>query len=301
MSLILRKETNDLHLPPEVWYRICSFLPKSDLISLRLVCSKLGSIALPECYKTIYIEVHRESSPRRLCEIAKSRKLLHHVRELILYDNADYSEGFKKDHSRQSFLNTVPLIRFFSRLISLRIRFRTYSQTYRHNHDNYLAMQHRHAMLDIIFHWVAGMGNKDNREVIDSDARLHGQPDGKSSVSDLEDFSQPAIPLQQLIVTNLPDHHDAKLVTSEAFLKITSMASITDLRLHVEARRDLHHPVRAPEGTLPFSPGKYLFFDKLPMSWLAPEITKNLQILTLHCKDYWGWCPKMDIRVVELL
>jgi hypothetical protein len=301
MSLILRKETNGLHLPPEVWYRICSFLPKSDLISLRLVCSKLGSIALPECYKTIYIEVHRESSPRRLCEIAKSRKLLHHVRELILYDNADYSKGFKKEHSRQSFLNTVPLIRFFSRSISLRIRSRTYSQMYRHNHDNYLAMQHRHAMLDTIFHWVAGMGNKDNREVIDSDAELHGQSDGKSSVPDLTDFSQPAIPLQQLIVTNLPDHHDAKLITSEDFLKITSMASITDLRLHVEAQRDLHHPVRAPEGTSPFSPGKYLFFDKLPISWLAPEITKNLQILTLHCKDYWGWCPKMDIRVVELL
>ncbi|KAJ4126979.1 hypothetical protein NW768_008600 [Fusarium equiseti] len=300
MSLTLGEKPNELHLPTEVWYRICSLVPQSDLVSLRLVCSKLGKIALPECYKTIYIEIHRESSPRRLCEIAKSRKLLHHVRELILYDDADYSTGFKNEHSRQSFLNTVPMIRFFNRLISLRIRFRTYSRLYRRNHNSWLAMQHRLDLLDTIFHWIVGMGNKNDQDVTNSDAGFYGLPEGQSSISDLTDFSQPAIPLQQLIITNLPDHHEAKRVTSEAFLKILSMPSLSDLRLHVEARRDLHHPVRAPEGTSPASPGKYLFFDKLPVSWLAPEMTKHLQVLTLHCKDYWGWCPKMDLRLIEL-
>ncbi|KAL6922892.1 hypothetical protein FSST1_000166 [Fusarium sambucinum] len=304
MSSTSRNELNDVHLPPEVWYRICSLLPKSDLLSLRHVSSKLDSIALPECYQTIYIEIHRESSPRRLCEIAKSRKLCYHVRELVLYDNADYSRGFKNDYSRPNFLSTVPFIRFFRRLVSLRVRFRTYSQTYRRNSDNYLAMQHRHAMLDTIFHWIAGMGNTYPQEMKDFEAGLHGdkiqeEPDGKSFTSDVAVFSQPAIPLQQLIITNLPDHHDAQLHTSEHFLKIISLASLRDLRLHVEARRDLHHPVRAPEGTSPFSPGKYQFFDRLHVSWLAPDITKNLQILTLHCKDYWGWCPKMDLRRLE--
>lgn len=177
MSSTSRKEasiSDNIHLPPEVWYRICSFLPKSDLVSLRLVCSNLAIIALPECYKTIYIEVHQESSPRRFCEIAKSRKLCQQVRELILYDNADYSGGFKNHHSRQSFVNTLPCIRFFSRLISLRVRFRTYSQTYRRNQDGYLTMQHRHDMLDTILYWIAGMGNKDTRQIIDPDAVFHG-------------------------------------------------------------------------------------------------------------------------------
>ncbi|CEI41894.1 hypothetical protein FVEN_g3815 [Fusarium venenatum] len=306
MSTTLRKETNisnDVHLPPEVWYRVCSFLPKSDLVSLRLVCSMLGSIALAECYKTIYMEIHRESSPRRLCEIAKSCKLRHQVRELVLYDNADYYWGFRSDYSRQSFLNTLPFVRFFSRLTSLRVRFRTYPPDF-HNRDNDLAIQHRHAMLDTIFFWIAGMGNTDTREMIDFDAGSHGDkiqedPDGRMSISDFADFSQPAIPLQQLIVTNLPSHHGVRFKISEAFLKIISMASLRDLRLHAEARRDSIHPLDAPEVSSPYSPGTYKFFDSLHVSWLAPEIANNLRILTLHCQDFWGWCPRMDLRRFE--
>ncbi|WXC67066.1 hypothetical protein SNK03_012832 [Fusarium graminearum] len=166
-------------------------------------------------------------------------------------------------------------------------------------------MQHRHDMLDTILYWIAGMGNKDTRQIIDPDAVFHGDKiqeysEGKSSITDLADFSQPAIPLQQLTITNLPDNHDDRLHTSESFLKLMSMASLRDLRIHVEAQRDLHHPVRAPDGSSPFSPGKYKFFNNLYVSWLAPDIAKNLQTLTLHCKDFWGWFPKMDLRRIEL-
>ncbi|PTD09052.1 hypothetical protein FCULG_00010957 [Fusarium culmorum] len=143
------------------------------------------------------------------------------------------------------------------------------------------------------------MGNTDTRQIINPDAVFHGDKiqkylEGRSSITDLADFSQPAIPLQQLIITNLPDNHDDRLDTSESFLKLMSMASLRDLRLHVEARRDLHHPVRAPDGSSPFSPGKYKFFNNLHVSWLAPDIAKNLQTLTLHCKDFWG-CHQWQI------
>ncbi|UZP42847.1 hypothetical protein NXS19_010663 [Fusarium pseudograminearum] len=162
-------------------------------------------------------------------------------------------------------------------------------------------MQHRQDMLDTIFYWIAGMGNTDPRHMIDPDAVFHDDKiqdhsEGKSYLIDLADFSQPAIPLQQLIVTNLPDQHDDRLNTSEAFLKIMSMPSLRDIRLHVEPRINILHPV----ASSPFSPGKYKFFNNLHVSWLAPDIAGNLQILTLNYKEFWGWCPKMDFRRFEL-
>ncbi|KAF4458062.1 hypothetical protein F53441_137 [Fusarium austroafricanum] len=308
MSLTSGKDTllsNDL-LPPEVWYRICSFLPKSSLASLRLVCSKLGSIALPECFKTIYIETYRESTHRRLSEIAKSPKLRNYVRRITLdaSNSPDFDINVESSlNARENFLLTLPYLSFLRRLTSLCIRFRSQCTMESPAPDSDLTWSYRYVVLDTIYHCVAGMWTMEKQAIIDANAGFAHTglgpdddgwwPDRNKFNPGLDDLNQQAIPLRQLIVTNMADYHDPRLNASEAFKKVISMPSIRDLRLHVISQRDNQHPTRA-DFSSPFSRAKYEFFAGLPISWLTPDITGNLRVLTLHCREFWGWCPKMD-------
>lgn len=105
-----------------------------------------------------------------------------------------------------------------------------------------------------------------------------------------------AIELRSLTVSNLADRDDKRLTSSPAFKAVLSSPSFVDLKMLVT---DKFKPLDNTELAL-HHPDKYNFFESLPATWLAPVVTQNLRTLSLYYHgSYWGWCPKLDFRLVN--
>lgn len=101
--------------------------------------------------------------------------------------------------------------------------------------------------------------------------------------------------LSSLTIANLSeDTNDLLYDNSPAFLSFANSESLSELKLMVTTRQDPAHPSEQI-----FLLEKYEFFEKLPTTWLSPAICFNLRILSLYCRDYFGWAPKLDFRMLN--
>ncbi|KAJ4246073.1 hypothetical protein NW762_013818 [Fusarium torreyae] len=300
IPIIEHHSPGSLLLPPEVWDHICSFLPRLSLFRLRLVCSRLNEITLPWAYRELRLEGFGDSE-QRFIEVAKSPTLRHLVRELTVDTLVDHEFAYNcnEDYpTPTAFLDALPYISYFGRLETLHLRFNQYcGEDERTGKSIEETWCFRYRVLDTVCHCIAGMWNIDKQmeieekaeDVYDSYERTYPDSEDESGVP----FGQ-VIQLKELTVANLADYNDADLAKSKGFQKVMSLPSLTSLKVFVTSEID-----EDSDDSIAYYKEKYEFFERLPETWLAPNITDNLSVLSLYYQDYWGWFPKMDFRGIE--
>ncbi|KAH6951978.1 hypothetical protein DER45DRAFT_577411 [Fusarium avenaceum] len=287
--------TGALLLPQELWDDICSLLPKPSLLSLRLGCSKLNSIALPWAYRQIRLEGFGNSA-ERFITIAKSPGLRNLVHELTIDTSVDLDVEYNCNGSYPyptEFLDALVYMHCFSSLSAVHLRFNQFC-----GEDDRVGVTieetygFRYRVLDTVFHCIAGMWNVEKQMEIEEkvEDELHNYERTYPEDEFTGSLSQ-AMPLNELTISNLADCYDPDLASSEAFKKVLSMPSLTDLKLFIATENNED----TGESTAYYEE-KYVFFEYVPDTWLFQSIGDNLTVLSLFYRDYWGWFPKMDFR-----
>jgi hypothetical protein len=287
-----------LLLPPELWDSICLVLSKPSLSSLRLVCCKLNAIALPWSYRKIRLEGFGNSADR-FVEIAKSPRLRNLVRELTIDTSVGPDFPYNSNDSYPyptEFLDALVYMHCFSSLSAIHLRFNQYC-----GEDDRagLAIEEtygfRYRVLDTVFHCIAGMWTVEKQMEIEEKVEDESY-DYKRTYPEnafTGSLSQ-AMPLNELTIANLADCYDPDLASSDAFKKVMSMPSLTNLKLFVTTEKN-----EGTDESTPYYEEKYVFFEFLPDTWLSQRISDNLTVLSLYACDYWGWFPKMDFRSMK--
>ncbi|SPJ72233.1 uncharacterized protein FTOL_01961 [Fusarium torulosum] len=295
---ILTPEDNfagGLLLPPELWDSICSLLPKPSLLSLRLACSTLNAITLPRIYRAIRLEGFG-SSAERFVEIAKSHRLRNLVCELTIDTSVGPDFPYNCNDSYPfptEFLDALIYMHCFSSLSAIHLRFNQYC-----GEDDRVGLVieetygFRYRVLDTVFHCIAGMWTVDKQMAIEEkvEDELHDYERTYPENEFTGSLSQ-VMPLNELTITNLADYYDPDLASSDAFKKVMSMPSLTNLKLFVTTEKN-----EGTDDSIAYYEEKYVFFEYLPDTWLNQSISDNLTVLSLYACDYWGWFPKMDFR-----
>jgi hypothetical protein len=287
-----------LLLPPELWDSICSLLPKPSLSSLRLVSPKLNAIALPWSYREIRLEGFGNSA-ERFVKIAKSPRLRNLVRELTIDTSVgpDFSYNCNDCFPYPTeFLDALVYMHCFNSLSAIHLRFNQYC-----GQDDRVGLVveetygFRYRVLDTVFHCIAGMWTVDKQMEIEEKTEDELEYYERTYPEDefTGSFSQ-AMPLKELTIANLADCYDPDLASSDAFKKVISMPSLTNLKLFVTTEKNEDYD----DSTAHYEE-KYGFFEFLPGTWLNQSISNNLTVLSLYARDYWGWFPKIDFRSMK--
>ncbi|KAH6955880.1 hypothetical protein BKA56DRAFT_603192 [Ilyonectria sp. MPI-CAGE-AT-0026] len=290
-------------LPPEIINEICSTLPTSPLLSLRLVNRQLGDIATSWAFRHVRLGARQGCyDHQHFVWIAQSEKLRPLVRQITcdtwLGHTAKHSSRFAFNHPTE-FLNSLPLIRCFHNLASLHLRF---SEHTKHDHMDAMDTEtdnFRYRVLDTAFNCLAGTWSAESQLEMDENVLPYSFEADYETAPALVADSGP-LPIKELTVSNLADFHDERFTESEVFKKVISMSSLKDLKLSItlqEVEKD-HDDDYEPPDALWFRE-KYVMFENLPRTWLSPSVAGNLRVLSLYSRDYWGWNPKMDFRAVR--
>jgi hypothetical protein len=293
--------SGDVILVNEIWDQICSYLTHHSLANLRLASRRCNEIALPRQYRSLRLEAFGDSV-ERFVGIAKSPKLHKLVRTITIDTHVDFDFEYASNESYpfpQTFMEALPHLRYFTNITSLHIRFEEHcGEDDRNGGSIEEVAELRYRVLDTIMHCAAGMWTLEKQRVIDK--VLLGYLYTESEMEefdycdqDLEFINNGPFPLRELTVTNLADNDDANLTLSEAWNAIISLPSLVDLKLFIATEEYQ----ASPENAIYFEE-KYYFFQSLHETWLSPNLSQHLRVLSLYFRDYWGWFPKMDFRLI---
>ncbi|KAL6916681.1 hypothetical protein FSST1_008176 [Fusarium sambucinum] len=286
-------------LHPEIWDNICAHLTPPSHANLRLVSTTFNNIALPWKYRSIRLEAFGPSV-ERFINIAKTPELRNLIREVTIDTRVDLAWQYAWNASYPfptAFMNALPYLRYFTNATALHIRFEQHcgnqDELYKLSiEETYLF---RYKVLDTIFHCAAGLWTLEKQLKIDEELdeeRYIGKDDEKSDYSDQDlQFRGCCFALQELTIANLADYADTDISDSKAWKTIMALPTLVDFKLFVTTEEDEASPEREV-----YLAEKYEFFDSLPSTWLSPNLTQNLRVLSLYFKDYWGWFPVMDLR-----
>ncbi|KAF5009133.1 hypothetical protein FDECE_4623 [Fusarium decemcellulare] len=290
----------DSTLPPEIWGLICANLSRRSLLRLRLTSHKLQDVATPFAFQTLRLVAYGTSA-ERFTNIAKSSRLRGHVKELTIdtWIGPEFRYNANEDYQiPQPFMNALPYVCWFGELTRLHLRFSEFCGD--NDRDFWRTSieetwDFRYRVLDTVFHCITGLWTKAEQITIDDTASL---PDFEPAYPEdgLDVPSGQVMGLQELTISNLADYDDSSLTTSEAWKKLLSLPSLTHLKLLIATEED----DASPESSVYFEE-KYFLFENLNSTWLSPSLADNLRVLSLYCKDFWGWFPKMDFRDVGFL
>lgn len=286
-------------LPLHVLYIICSFSSKASIIQLRLTSLALNRAATPWAFRHIRLECFGQGT-NRFVSIAKSpglRPLVHEI-SCDTWTNLGSQTGSDSWHSSAAgFLNALLYLRYFRRLKALHLRFDAHSgESTRNTWSSSIAetWDFRFRVLNVLFQCLAGTWSRDIQEQIGSESAFDLEAVDTTQDNHLDTPKAEPICLKTLTIANLAAYDDRRLVDSEASRKVLSSPTLTDLKLYISPEKD----ELSPEVSFRY-PEPYEFFMTLPDTWLAPSLAQNLRVLSLYCRDHWGWCPKMDFRVVN--
>jgi hypothetical protein len=95
-----------------------------------------------------------------------------------------------------------------------------------------------------------------------------------------------------LAIKNLQNCVDPELTGSDKFK--TALSRLTGLHLYIIYERE--DP--SPESSITYDEPHNFFGQELPSMWLKPTATK-LTNLTLYYDDYFGFCPRLDLRGIH--
>ncbi|KAF5664116.1 hypothetical protein FHETE_7225 [Fusarium heterosporum] len=285
----------------EIWDHVCSYLTPPNLARLSLVSRRLNEIALPRKYKSLRLEPFGPSV-ERFINIAKSPQLRNIVREITIDTRVDFDFEYACNSEYPvpiTFMCAIPHLRLFTNVTALHIRF--VEECGEGDRDDCgISMEEtwefRYGILDTVMHCAAGQWTLEKQRAIDSLFLGTG-------VCDLEEFdysdqnsdftNRGPFPLRELTITNLADYDDDYLTSSEAWNAIISLPTLIDLKLMIATEKNNHSPGRAIKYE-----EKYYFFQNIHKTWLSPNLSQHLRVLSLYFGDYWGWLPKMDFRLI---
>ncbi|GKU07881.1 f-box protein [Fusarium langsethiae] len=290
---------SEIAFAPEIWDNICAHLTPPSIANLRLASLSFNNIALPWKYRSIRLEAFGPSV-ERFIDIAKTPKLRNLVREITIDTRIDLEWEYARNETYPfptPFMNALPYLRYFTRATALHIRFEEHCGKAEGMYDLDIAETYlfRYKVLDTIFHCAAGLWTLEKQLKMDEELdeeRYMDEGDEKCDYSDQDlEFRGSCFALQELTIANLADYADADITDSEAWQTIMALPTLVDFKVFIASEED----EAAPENAVYFEE-KYEFFDSLHLTWLSPNLTQNLRVLSLYFKDYWGWCPVMDLR-----
>ncbi|KAM0350697.1 hypothetical protein ACHAPU_003190 [Fusarium lateritium] len=288
-------------LANEIWDQVCSYLTPPNLARLRLVSRRLNEIALPQKYKSLRLEAFGPSV-ERFINIAKSPKLRNYVRELTIDTRVDFDFDYACNSGYElpiAFMSAIPCLRLFTNVTVLHVRFvEECGEFDRDDCSNSMeeTWEFRYRMLDTVMHCAAGQWTLEKQRIIDNVLLETGVADLDEfdySDQDIEFTKQGPFPLRELTITNLADFDDDELTSSEAWNAVISLPSLADLKLLITTERN-----EASPGSAIHYEEKYYFFQNMHEIWLSPNLSQHLRVLSLFFRDYWGWLPKMDFRLI---
>ncbi|UPK95770.1 hypothetical protein LCI18_006705 [Fusarium solani-melongenae] len=280
-------------LPPEVWSDICRHLPKSALLRLRLVSSKLSAIGLPWVYKSLRLEA-RDDSAERFIFISKNPKLRLLVREVTVKTWGNHNPNGPW-HISWPFANALPYLRRFTNVTTLRVRFHEsleVSASVPVAYDVEYSGVSRYRVMETICHCVMGMWTPEIQAKIDQEVSFHRFSSDANPLQYADDLEIPlghVMPLRELTISNLSPCKDYLAEDSGALQKMLSLPSLVNLKLLITSGgpSDRDRARSLLEARM------------LPMlfeTWMVPSIAENLQTLSLVYGEYWGLYPKIDFR-----
>ncbi|KAH7174790.1 uncharacterized protein B0J16DRAFT_324250 [Fusarium flagelliforme] len=287
---------------PEIWDAICSHLTPPTLANLRLACRNLNTIALPWKFQTIRLEAFLDLSVERFIKIAETPSLCTLVRDLTIDTRVELEWEYNCSDAYPipiAFMNALPYLRYFTNVRALHIRFEEHcgnpeNDLWATNKETYAF---RYKILDTIFHCAMGMWTLEKQleidQVLDAERLAHDEDAEKCDYDDQDlEFPGRCFRLRELTIANLADYSDSRITGSEAWKTLMALPSLVDLELFIATQQD----EATPEDNSIVFVEKYDFFKSLPSTWLCPDMTQRLRVLSLYFKEHWGWFPIMDFR-----
>ncbi|KLU85108.1 hypothetical protein MAPG_04140 [Magnaporthiopsis poae ATCC 64411] len=288
----------------EIRSLILSELPKEALLACRLVCRILSVHTTPLAFRHVLLTARHAASADsfiRICEAEHLRQLVHEVTcDTYVGDWCRYRGG-KGYKVPAAFLAALPYMRHLRSLRSLNIFFSKY--TARRNVDMRYptnlgvaeTTDFRFRVLNMIFEALRGTWHKKMWIPLFLDLHLP-QDDFSPNVDDEkgDGDGEGPIELASLAISNLSDFIDRRLMRSRAFQEILAAPSLKSLKLlitHWEKEIE-------PELRLEL-PDLYEVYENLPLTWLKPAVAQKLTTLSLYDRHYFGWCPKLDLRLIN--
>ncbi|RSL69006.1 hypothetical protein CEP54_002525 [Fusarium duplospermum] len=261
-----------MSLPDEILLEIFTLFPKRLLLRLRHVSRAFALFATPSAFRNLRFRAY-EDEPQRLIQIATSEKLRLHVREVTCdtWSGPELDRRYIYDMQDvqvyADFLEALPCIPLFRNLEAFHLRFGTIQKE---------SLIIRGTVIERIFHYLAGISPK----------QYVGEKAHPTR------YFEP-LQLKALTVSNLDDVIITDLTKSEAFQTVTGSPTLVDLRLYLAV--DTETLVQSSGNKCS---GKLDLFETLPYTWLRPSVARHLRVLSLYCREPWGWFPKMDFRLV---
>ncbi|KAH7007296.1 hypothetical protein EDB80DRAFT_577873 [Ilyonectria destructans] len=284
-------------LPLETVTHIVSLLPRFALLPLRCVNRQLGFIATTYAFRSLRLQAYG-NSPGHFIAIAESEKLSLLVREVTcdtwIGPEFEYrtSEGFKIP---AEFLTALPFLGSLRNLRALHLRFHqncTSPSSYRGDVEE--TVDFRYRILDTLFQCLAGTWSNQRQRKLDQSFGHSVFAGHQSTQTPATKITQPPS-LTTLTISNLADFNDPRLTTSDAFKTILGSGSLTDMRLYITTETS-----GSRRGWNSSYPEKFDMFESLPATWLSP-VASNLRTLSLYSRDFWGWHPKANFRLIDSL
>ncbi|KAF3811852.1 hypothetical protein GCG54_00014608 [Colletotrichum gloeosporioides] len=290
-------------LPNEVHGLIFSWLPQRDLLTCRHLNKKVGDIATSVAFRHVSLKARRKCEV--FAKIARSTHLRRAVRELTIDSWVGPSFEYNLNGGYpmpQEFIAALSFVGMFSKLKTVNIRFNENVGNGQESfHEIEETYDFRFWVLDTVIKCLAGTWNGNNQQLRMQEVHssmYKGQSSNWEESKGLKLTDQDVQLLQPvhvdtITVSNLQDFKDKRLTESAAFKSVISSPNLRDLKLFITTESD----EAAPERNI-FFPERY-DIDCLPHTWLSPSLAKNLRTLSLYCDDYWGWCPRLDLRTVN--
>ncbi|KAF5706442.1 f-box domain-containing protein [Fusarium mundagurra] len=283
--------TRIYHLPPETLGNVISFLPQTDIKSLRLVDRRFSPLAARRLFRRtrLLARAKDNNDPQRFIQLANS-ELSGLVREVSCDVSSIVHNGFYYVEKNQLeflpvFRDALPLLARFRNIQTLHLCFDARFAL----HDFKAgSSQFRSKVLKTVFRILMGTFTKEVPKTIDtlSSASIEISP---------SDTPSSPITLSALKISNLGDHHDPELTNMPEFK--TAMGNIKALRLDIAQHKGRQGEWRFTETTAIPNQCQDMF-TQLPLTWLSSTVAANLQVLSLHYQSYWGWFPNIDIRLI---
>lgn len=314
------------HLPDDVLRQIFSSLPQETLVQCRFLSRSVEPLARALVFRSVRLE--RVSDVDPFLNVARSERLRPFVREFTLdlsqgttptTDAADYGVRVRQ---RERTLMALPLVRLFSGLRALHLRFRRPTK----GHDGYagrwmidddgvapdprlLPVLYTTIYMKAVLQCISGSWTKETQDEWERGLRRWSEPRAEALISlmlapslqsepevfdTVQIFPNEPINLTTLTISNLSEKDSEYLMSSAAMRRFLETQSLSKLQLLTTSDKNVDDYIS------PFSMhDRYEFFENLPSTWLSPPIADRLRTLSLYAGEYWGWCPKMDFRVLS--
>lgn len=308
------------NFPDDVLRHVFSYLPQETLAQCRFLSRAVEPLARAFVFRQTRLEV--DSDVELFLNIVRSERLRPYVRELTVdlsqekrpvSDSIDY--GAQVEQRRQA-LMAVPLVRLFSGLRTLNLRF---SEAQNHGEDttpqDSVPPTFSTVYTEKILQCISGCWTKESqdqwvrgwhtwsRSRVEALRNLMillepGDPDllkESEQFGAIQQFPDSAINLSTLTISNLSEQDSEYLTSSATMRHFLETQSLSTLQLLTTSGAHASDTFNS-EG--PILQNRYRFLRNLPSTWLSPPIANRLRTLSLYAQEYWGWTPKMDLRAL---